>query len=293
MPQNTLPPGRRGAEAQMRYRDLDTVGTEKIGPPWQQDETSGNLFPNEINSATPGVGTASNPVNHVSIGSAGDEGAEGYLTQRMALDGGGVSLIGYKGYDPDNPAVRPVRGNAYLELNGNAVLVATGGLWIEIQDQITEDHECIFGPSATLSDGRHFAPLLLGQKKVYAYTESAEDALDYDVLDVGEVEVVSMTLVNAYAKDVSTFGFSVVLDNPGGKNTRFITILKLDGTEMQRYSRTVNGNSITLNDSVTLGNDVSAGQVISLDVEAIGSHGQSQGWVRGTDTPTRIEIKQG
>lgn len=274
---------------------LDTLEAEKIGPPWTLDPTSGDLYPVEHNADTPGIGTVDNPCGHLAIGPAGAAGMEGFLYPRDPAAGGGLAVVGLAGADPENPPPSPVQGNAMLVLNGAAVLVATGGLWIEVSTPITEDHEVIFGASSALPDGRNFAPILVGPEKVYTFREYEEDAADHNVLDLGETEIVSMTLVNSYAANVSTFGFSIELENLGGKNTIFDVILKIDAVEVGRTSRTINNASVVVSENTILSNALTAGQIISLDVDAVGTHGQSQGWVRGAPPkpPTSIDIQQG
>ena len=264
-----------------------------LGYTWKQDPTYRDLYPELYAGETPGIGTIDNPVNHVSIGHQGAGGSEGFLVERSALDGGGVSVIGIKGLDPSNPPPRPVQGNTIVELNGTATLVASGVLWLELATPLTEDHEVILGDSTTLADGRHFSPLLLGPKKIYQFSEFAEDAADYDVLTLGETEIVSLTTTNSYAADVSTFSYGVTLDNAGGQDTIFDIIIKLNGVEVGRDTFTYQGVGQRFSDSGTISSAVTAGDVISLHVDATGTHPNSEGWVRGTARATRIEIQQG
>lgn len=272
---------------------LDTLEAEKIGPPWEQDPASGDLYPLEFGAGDPGIGSAAHPVSHVAFGHQGEFGSEGFLHERGAADGGGLLVVAYRGVDPDSLPGYPYDGNAYLELNGSATLIATGGLWLQLSQTIAEDHEVIIGPSVTLPDGRFFSPLKVGPEKIYQHSQQATDALDYNVLDQGEVEIVSMTLTNDYTVSVSTFSYSVQIDNPGNKDTTFQIIVKVDGLEVTRRSRTLNQNSVNVSDSATIQNALSVGQVVSLDVQAESSHASSQGWVRGTVSPTSIKTQQG
>ena len=260
--------------------------------PWKVDPAGGDLFP-EMPTGTPGIGKLEACVDYIAIGGQGTDAMEGMIYQRDDSDQGGVTVLGLRNVDPQNPPAPPLAGNAPLELNGSATIVMTGGLWIELQQAIDTDHELILQPSQTLADGRIVAPIVVGPEKVYTQQEQATDNQDHDVLDSGEVEIVSLTLTNSYAVNVSTFSFRVMLDNPGNQSTLFDVILKVDGVEAGRYPRTLVGNNAVVADSFPIQTPVTAGQVISLDVEAISTGPQSQGWVRGTLQPTTITIGQG
>ena len=263
-----------------------------LGYTWKQDPTYRNLYPELYAGETPGVGTADSPVNHIVMGHTGTLGSEGFIAEREAADGGGLLVAGYKGVDPATPT-NPVQGNAFLELNGSAVLVASGALWVELSNPITETHEILLGESSTLTDGRHFSPLLLGSKKIFTFYEFAEDVSDYDVLTLGETELVSLTTTNSYAADVSTFSYGVTLDNAGGQDTIFDIILKVNGVEVGRDTFTYQGVGQRFTDSGKITSAITAGDIISLHADATGTHPNSEGWVRGTTRATKIEIQQG
>lgn len=270
---------------------LSTLEATKIGPPWTQDPTSHDLYP-ETGTGDAGIGTLESPVAHVAIGTqegAGVSGIEGALVDNDDLSGGGILLIGIRDVDPQNPPNPPVE-NSPVWVLGNPVLLGNQ-VMVELSQEITEDHEVVFGPTTTLNN-RHFSPLLLGQKKVYSQIEEETDAGDYDVLDQGDVEIVSLTLASSYVVG-ATFTFSVYLENNGNKTTAFDVLLKLDGATVVTYERDVNGSGGIVTDSFPIQTPVNAGQVISLDVNAASTHGNSQGWVMGSKQVTTIRIQQG
>lgn len=264
---------------------------EKVGLPWKVKEITGDLYPGD--GVDPGIGTLDDPVNHLAVGHRSPSGMEGLLAERNALEGGGLMVLGQRDTDPDAPVVPPVQGNAIVELNGNAILVATGGLWLQVQSPLLVDHEILVGPSTQIGSSRHFAPVIVGPEKVYEHFESAENPNDLNIRDTGETEIVSMTLTNDYTAYVSSFSFQIHLDNPGKKQTDFDVILKANAVEAARYTRSFTENGGLVSDAITLQLPRVIGDVISLDVDATPTHGQAQAWVRGTIQPTSIQISQG
>lgn len=264
----------------------------KVGPPWKVDETDQALYPDQ--AASPGIGTLEKPVSYITIGSEHSGGADGALLQKEQTDGGGLILIAVKDLDPGEPIVPPLIGNAYLELNGSAVLVASGDLWLEVAQDVMEDHEVIAGPSVQIADGRKFCPLLIGAEKIYQYQQSAEDTADHDLkAGPNPVEVVAMVLTDAYTAGVSTFSFQILLENTDRKDTTFTVRILKDAVEISSYQQTVSQSSVTVSDSITISQDAAVGVRASLEVSAFFSHGNSLGDVRGTLQASVISIQQG
>jgi hypothetical protein len=260
--------------------------------PWQVADVTFDLYPN-TDPGNAGIGTLEKPVSHVAIGTqegTGVSGIEGLLLDNDDLQGGGIMLFGVRDVDPANPP-DPVIENSPVFVIGNPVALGNQ-VMVELSQAITEDHEVVFGPTITLSGGRHFAPLVLGPKKVYSQSEEATDAADHNVLDLGDVEIVSLTLVNSYVVG-ATFTFSVFLENLGGKATEFDVLLKLDGVTQGTYERSFTGSGGVVTDSFPITATVNAGQVISLDVNAISTAPQSQGWVMGTTQESLLRVQQG
>lgn len=262
---------------------------------WDTDPATGDMYPLGASAEKDsGIGTLAKGAGHLILGNAAvADGMEGAISRRPAIVGGGVEVIGSKQLDPQQPIVRPIKGDAYVELNGSAVLVATGGLWIEMASPLDKDHELLIGPSTQIADGRYFSPLVLGGEKVYTYFDEATDPRDLDVLDVGEVLIVSLTMTNDYAADVSSFSFSVLVENTASKLSLFDIILKLDGVEVDRYPRSVSGGELTISDTAIIGSPVSTGQVATMYVEATGTNPQSQAWVRGATQASKLRVQQG
>lgn len=279
-------------------QDLDNHKADESDPhntlkPWDVDATSGDLYPDTIVPGDAGIGTIEKAVAHVAIGTqenVGTSGIEGALLDNSDANGGGLMLIGIRDVDPQNPPDPPVE-NSQVWLLGSPVYVGSQ-LYLEVPRTLTADHEVLIGPSVDSPSGRHYAPLILGPEKVYSQTQEVTDATDYNVLDAGEVEIVSMTLTDPYVVG-SSASFSVYLENLGNKVTLFDVILKINGVEAGRYHRELVSNGGVVSDAFPTQNALSAADAISLDVEATGTAPQSQGWVRGTIQQTVIRISQG
>lgn len=261
--------------------------------PWDVDAASGDLYPDPIVPGDAGIGTLEKAVAHIALGTqedVGTSGIEGALLDNPDANGGGLMLIGIRDVDPQNPPDPPVE-NSQIWLLGSPVYVGSQ-IYLEVPRTLTADHEVLIGPSVEFSSGRHYAPLILGPEKIYSQTQDVTDATDYDVLDTGDVEIVSMTLTDPYVVG-SSAAFSVYLENLGNKATLFDVILKVNGVEAGRYHRELVGNGSVVSDAFPTQNPLSAADVLSLDVEATSTHAQSQGWVRGTTQATTVRISQG
>lgn len=279
--------------------DAETAAGQKvedsIGPPWTQDPIKGDLYPLSFGGGTPGLGQVDTPVNHLAIGTTGEDGSEGFLVERPDSSGGGLLVIAYKGFDPENPPPDPIEANAPIELAGNAVFVA-GALGVMVASEFDKDHEVIFGPTVTLSDGRIFAPLQVGPEKVYGQEQTVTDVRDYDVLTIGgEVLVIDpgLTLLLDYAANVSSISLSLLLENLGTRDTIFDVIVKKDSVEVGRTSRTVNSGQLTVSETAQLVNPALTSSVFEVFVEAIGTHQKSEGFVRGAISTSTLSIRQG
>ena len=285
------------SDSEQIKNDLNAHTQNKTDPhetlvPWDVDGTVFNLYPNTTSPNDAGIGTLEKSVAHIAIGTQeapGTGGMEGFLMDMADADGGGVLLMGLRGVDPANPP-SPVVENSPVWVLGNPVVLGNQ-VMVELDQPITADHEVLFGPTVTLN-GRHFSPLLPGPEKVYSQTETATDATDVNVLDLGEVEIVSLTLVNSYVVGATLF-FQVYLENLGNQATDFDVILKVDGVEAARYPRTFIASGGVVAESFPIQNPINAAQVLSLDVEATSTGPQSQGWVRGALQTTTIRIQQG
>ena len=263
---------------------------DAVGKPWAVDGATGDQYP----SVDAGLGRITDPVAHVAVGHQDTEsGIEGVIIERTDENGGGIQIIGIRDLDPALPAPDPVVANAPSEIAGDPILL-TGRVWVQVDAPITADYEVLAGPSQSTQDGRHFAPLIMGPKKIYQYEETASSPADVDVLTIGgEVEIVALTLVNAYPVEVSVFAFQVQLENLSNKTTAFDVIFKADGIEASREAHALNRNTLFVSGSFPIDAPLIAGQVISLDVEAVGTHAQSQGWVMGSIALTEIQMKHG
>ena len=252
-----------------------------------------DLYPNTIVPGDAGLGTIEKAVAHVAIGTqenVGTSGIEGLLGDNSDANGGGLMLIGIRDVDPQAPPDPPVE-NSQVWLLGAPVYIGSQ-MYLEVPQVLTADHEVLIGPSVTSPSGRYFSPLFLGPEKVYSQTQEATDTTDVNVLDAGEVEIVSMTLTDPYVAG-SSAAFSIYLENLGNKATLFDVILKVNGVEVGRYHRELVENGGVVSDSFPTSNAMNAADVITLDVDATGTAPQSLAWVRGTIQPTLIRISQG
>ena len=289
------------------YIDAETLGqmetdaystidkSTQVQADWDHDPVTGDQFPKgETAEKDSGIGTLTKPAGHVAIGNPTvADGQEGNILRRDAAGGGGMLIIAARDIDPQNPPAWPPQGNNYLELNGAAIIISGGGLWLQVSNPITADHEILVGPSTTISDGRHFSPLILGPEKVYQHSDEQTDNRDIDVFENGENLIVTLTLTNNYAIGVSTFSFFVLLENNATRTTDFDIIIKVDNVEIARTSRSVTGGQVAVSGSVPLEQALTSGQVITMHVESFGTHPSSEGWVRGSVQQSLLRVKQG
>lgn len=243
-------------------------------------------------NSTPGLGTVDNPVGHLGVGVQGADGVEGIVAAKTD-DQGGLHLLAYKGFDPATTPTNPIRSNAPIELNGNAVLVTSGNLWIEISQAITSDHEVILGPSISLADGRIFSPLQLGPEKVYANFDSATSALDVDVADNGWNTIAEIASLNDdYPVGISTFFYQLRLSNTGGKDTIFTVEVLVDGTPASSKDYILNVGYLDISESGPIDIALSTGATVTLRVEGVTSHAQAEAWVLGSEVPSQIFVRK-
>lgn len=268
--------------------DLEDELAARVGLPWKVD-AEGNLYPE--GGTEPGVGSAQYALAHVGVGEqalAGEVGLQGVITSEHNA-AGGMRIWGASDFDIAAP---PAHGNALLALTGSAIVI-DGDLYFRLNEPITADHEALLGPSITGADGNYYSQLIMGPEKIYQHTETDENPADVDVLDNGPQEICAITLVNSYTPGVTTVQASCRIENTSGKTTDFTMYIRDSNGLLATFSHSMATGYQDITHSVALPTALAPGENVSFDIEGVGTHGQSQAWVRGSQYTSTLKIQQG
>lgn len=266
-----------------------------IGPPWKLERTWGDLVVDQYGGDTPGIGSLDNSPQFVGVGDAVPDGVEGYMGRRPESKGGGVMLVGYAGEDPSRRAAPNdlPEPNAPVEVRANAFVVSASTTLLEVDQGWTGERYMLAGEPFLTLDGQWLAPLYPGPEYIPTLRDFAIDTRELDVTDT-RVQVVSMTLANSYNDPNNTqFQYKVRLNERGGRTTIFTVHFVVDGTDTYSFDVSLNGAQNYFVDTLPISSPLTAGQVVRMDVSAVSTHVQSDGWVEGHLQESYIEVRQG
>lgn len=243
-----------------------------------------------------GIGSADASPLFVAVGDIGTNTLEGLIAARKDIDGGGISVIGFRG-DPQ-VGTEP---NAPVGISGN-LIVLDGTLFLSVPDAITVDHFLITKPSLTLPDGREVVPLVIGPEFIPTTQESDSSVADVSItpaateIDIlGGTEGPGLVLANAYT--TGTFNISMVIEETGGASALITVTVKLDtgGGPNPVFTDTINlqGNRFNYFVAQPLTGPLSISDILSLHVDYI--NGQGGGTrivdVLGSVSPSLLSVQ--
>lgn len=270
---------------------------------WYATESGGDWVPT---STTQWVGDGDNHPNGVAVGvptgDPGTLGITGIMTERTgAADGaGGVAIVGYTDQPAGNSIVDPgLLANAPVEISGVPSLLM-GNVVAEVGASSTKQFYALYGATTTLTDGRHVAPLLVGPEYIPATKDEQTDVRDIELDGLGtDTQVVTLTLANAYLSNIAVFEYEVRLSEEGGQTVEFDVAIFYQAlgagpfSELLREPISLSGTAQNLTFSTTAGITLSATDVLEMRVNAVDTHPQSDGWVRGSVRASRLTVRQG
>ena len=244
------------------------------------------------------LGSAEYPFHGLSVGKVtvdpeNQPGIEGVVGHRDLLPQVGLRgvLIGGFGDNAD-PRALPDEPNLPVHIFGSFNIV-TGPLVIEVNEAVTADRYLAVGDSFLGTDGRHYSPVILGPEIVYSATDEATDTRDINLDEVGTEEVVvSMVLANDYAADVSTFSLRINLSEEGGRTVDFTVNVYVDTVLVYSADVSRAGTTDLFTDSRVLVAGLTTGQTVEMRVLGVGTHPQSDGWVRGASQASEIRLSR-
>lgn len=269
---------------------------------WHSNPPEGDWVPAGSNQW---IGDENQSVRGVALGvPTGDPGVLGIQGAVMERTGsssgeGGLLLLGL--HDENASGTSPDPGlfaNAPVEVSGVPVLVL-GQAFIEVPSATTENRHLLIGSSTLLADGRHVVPLLVGPQYFPALEESATDARDISLDGIGTLEIVVTLgpLANTYALGVSSFLYEVRLSEEGDRTSDFdVEIWRSPGggpyVQIFVDEFRLTGSALNVSQAAIVSIQIDAGDSIQMRVSAVGTHPNSDPWVRGATKESKLTIWQ-
>lgn len=287
--------GQSSEDVGLLYKDPATVLPNwKVAPDPEPD-----LYPALDDSM---IGRVDNPTRGIVIGRVSgnpdNPGVEGFVSTRDVLGQAGEKGVLVGGYDVTDIGNPPTEPNAPVEIGGTPVLVMGNQLYIQTPQAITGEHYlAALGPSVALPDGRLVVAVGLGPEIQHSHSETATDTRDLLITSGtsgNEENIVSLTLVNTYLVNLSTFLGRVYLSEEGGRATAFEARIYVDDALVHTTEYDLNGNEFYATGVGAILETLNAGQKVDLRVWAQGTHNQARAWVRGSsEQPSEITLRQG
>jgi len=178
-----------------------------------------------------GIGSTNASPAFVAVGDVAADGLEGIIAQRTDADGGGMTVVGFRG-DPTGA----VEANAPVELRGSSIILDGGAILMQVPNAVAEEHFLITQPSFALPDGRIVVPIVLGPVYTPANEESDTSVLNVAITPAAtEIDILGGTegagLVLGLSHPIgSTLSVFLTIEETAGNSADVTITVKRDPT---------------------------------------------------------------